>query len=73
MEVEVGVSPFRRRLRTKQESIVLFWLAVATSVWNLKEVDSRVALRSEHAAQTPTRPRSHSHAAAAAGMRGMPR
>lgn len=40
-------------LRTKQETIPLFWLVVATSVWNFEEVNSHVmfmsVLRSEHA------------------------
>lgn len=39
--------------RTKQETIPLFWLVVATSVWNFEEVNSHVmfmsVLRSEHA------------------------
>lgn len=34
---------------TKQETFPLFWLVVATSVWNFEEANSHVVLRSEHA------------------------
>lgn len=57
-------SPLSKGPRTKQETIPLFWLVVATSVWNLEEVNSHVmfmsALRSEHA-HTNTNTSTHSH------------
>lgn len=52
--------------RTKQETIPLFWLVVATSVWNFEEVNSHVmfmsVLRSEHA-HTNTSKRTFTHSA----------
>lgn len=52
--------------RTKQETIPLFWLVVATSVWNFEEVNSHVmfmsVLRSEHA-HTNTSKRTLTHSA----------
>lgn len=36
---KVGSLSFQKGLRTKQETIPLFWLVVATSVWNFEEVE----------------------------------
>lgn len=49
---------------SKQETFLLFWLVVATSVWNFEEENSHVALRSEHAcmhAQTQTQRRAYTN------------
>lgn len=53
---------FQKRPRTKQETILLFWLVVATSVWNLEEVSSHVALvreRRSECARTNTNTSTH--------------
>lgn len=51
--VERWESLLSKGLRTKQETIPLFWLVLATSVWNLKDWNSHAmlmsVLRSEHA------------------------
>lgn len=64
--------------RTKQETIPLFWLVVATSVWNF-ELNSHVALmsalRPEHArtnTNTSTHTFTHLSSHTVEGMCGMP-
>lgn len=73
---KIVVSPFKRP-RTKQETIPLFWLVVATSVWNFEEVNSHVLFmsvpRSEHAhTNINTSTHNHSHTHTVKGMSGMP-
>lgn len=58
--VERWESLLSKESRTKQETIPLFWLVVATSVWNFEEVNSHVMLRSEHA-HTNTNTSTHIH------------
>jgi len=56
-----GSLPFQKGPRTKQETIPLFWLVVATSVWNLAEVNPHVCAHVCAQVRACTHKQTHTH------------